>query len=152
MSGPAQLQAENDELRAKVALLMGETPVHPSVGLFVAGERAADCVGLAENALLQTLVGVWPLVRLEWEPPEEIPDGLAIWRRWDLLWRGATLDLADLAERMGVEEDLVRRVLTRAKAARLVYPDGRVHAYAAAVLEALMRKKLGVKPKKQGAA
>lgn len=115
---------------------------HPLLARFVAQERPEQAAVLAHDRALVRLVAVWPQAEIEWTPPEEVPDGLPAWRLWQLLWAGATIDVAALAAQMDVEVDLVLRKLALAKAARLVYPDGTVHGGAVGILHAIIARQV----------
>ncbi|TMW77975.1 hypothetical protein FG147_02455 [Thauera sp. UPWRP] len=87
---------------------------------------------VVDDKALQKVLAAWPMVGVTDSGIEHFsPDDAA---SWDAVWSGLRVDLATLAQVAGLQHGPATLAFNRAKALRLIYPDGTVHATARMVL------------------
>lgn len=116
------------------------------LGAFRARElERPECVHpLLRDPVLRNLVVVWNLSAVQLGPPDgSPPEGDAA--RWEWLWRSAVYDRDALANALRVDRMKVGRLVARASAFRLIYPDGTVNQLAIQFVRGEILKDMGGK-------
>jgi len=99
---------------------------------------------LLEDEQLVSVVNSWNKIRVEWNPPDTLPDiPLSDHDLWSLLWEYSFWDMEDLAIAAGVTEAMAARCFIRAKLCRLIYPDGSVSNSSKRVIALIIGSTLG---------
>lgn len=122
------------------------TPAAGALRDFKAQERARpECVHpLVRDPILRNMVIAWELSPVTFRPPDgAAPGGEAA--RWAWLWRGVEFDRDALANALRVDSMSVRRLVDRAAAFRLIYPDGTANRLAIQFVQGEISKDLGGK-------
>lgn len=86
---------------------------------------------------LQRVLAVWPMV-----PRKLLADPLMASKDWRGLWGCVEVDEEALMQMCGLPMGRAPLAFTRAKALRLIYPDGSLHAYGKAALLKLIKDAL----------
>lgn len=95
---------------------------------------------VVEDKALQKVLAAWPTV-----PLRRMADDAAESRNadgaesWDALWQTVHVDLAEVATLCGLQPGPAVLAFNRARALRLIYPDGTLHAVAKVVLQKRIR-------------
>lgn len=110
-------------------------------------ETVEQVFALKDNTEVQKLVAAWPAAKLISSPTcrqksQPQPDS----DLWEWIWTQRTVDLDDLALKLGTCRTRAAAALEIARGNRLVYPDGTVHEQALLYIRALVARDLGVKP------
>ncbi|MBZ0273808.1 hypothetical protein K8I61_17345 [bacterium] len=99
-------------------------PAH-AVLAAIKGEAAyEDIVPLLEDIELQRLIVVWSKFPVVFTPDESEPP-INARSRWEWLWQFSRFDESELERHLACPSS-IRVLITRAKATRLIYPDGTV--------------------------
>lgn len=113
---------------------------------------------LIRDPILRNLVVAWTTIPVTFNDPK-IPDeslkgnGNAKEdenRRWKNLWTGVDYDREELATALRIDEMKVMRLVDRASAFRLIYPDGTANELAVKYVRAEISKSLNKKPGPRG--
>jgi len=104
-------------------------------------ESLEDLAPAVDDPASIRLLASWPRIRVEWRPGKgKAPESSA--ERWTWLWSEVRLDV----EQLGVATRLPRTTLDLclrcAVEARLIYPDGSVHAHARRLVAAFTATRL----------
>jgi len=100
-------------------------------------EGAEQAAGLGDVAV-RRLIMLWPSVRVGWEVPDpedfgDMGDG-EVWRE---IWLSVGVDLVEVAGLMDSSIDLAREAFEKARAGRMIYPDGTVNRKVREVVAAM---------------
>lgn len=87
---------------------------------------------------LQRMLAVWPLV----ERRVVVDPYMAAEGGWAMLWTAVEVDEKGLWELCGLPTGRAPAAFARAKALRLIYPDGSVHHYGKMVVQKLIKDAL----------
>lgn len=115
-------------------------------------EERLECVHpLVKDPLLRNFVVAWSVSEIEFcRPDGPVPGDEAA--RWHWLWEGVRFDRREIANALKIEQTKVGRLVQRAAAFRLIYPDGTVNQKAIAFIRAeiakAMSSKKGGRPRK----
>lgn len=115
-------------------------------------EERLECVHpLVKDPLLRNFVVAWSVSEIGFERPAgEVPADEAV--RWNWLWEGVRFDRREIANALKIEVSKVGRLVQRAAAFRLIYPDGTANQMAVKFIRAeiakAMSSKKGGRPKK----
>ncbi|MGD9954319.1 MAG: hypothetical protein AB7S87_17240 [Burkholderiales bacterium] len=93
---------------------------------FRASEPEAPLLFVREDRDLRRMLAAWRMMGVLKRPD----DMTAIPGTWDGLWEGVEVDLARLADLLSTYGGQAKQLFERARALRLIYPDGGVHAKA----------------------
>jgi hypothetical protein len=86
-------------------------------------ERPEVIHPLLNNSILRNLVIAWSMTPVSFATPKgEVPEEEAA--RWRWLWQGVRFDRDDIANALKLDRTKVGRLVDRASAFRLIYPDG----------------------------
>lgn len=115
-------------------------------------EERVECVHpLVKDPLLRNFVVAWSMSEVGFNRPDgDVPADEAA--RWNWLWGGVEFDRREIANALKIDQSKVGRLVQRAAAFRLIYPDGTVNQKAimfirAEIAKAMASKKSG-RPKK----
>lgn len=114
-------------------------------------EQRLECVHpLVKDALLRNFVVAWSVSEVSFERPEgEVPHDEA--GRWNWLWEGVQYDRREISNALKIDQSRIGRLVQRAAAFRLIYPDGTVNQKAIMFIRAeiakAMSSKKGGRPK-----
>jgi hypothetical protein len=114
-------------------------------------EERVECVHpLVNDPLLRNFVVAWSMSEVEFHRPEgEVPGDEA--SRWNWLWEGVEFDRREISNALKIDQSKVGRLVQRAAAFRLIYPDGTVNQKAIMFIRAeiakAMSSKKGGRPK-----
>ena len=111
-----------------------------------------ECVHpLVNDPLLRNFVVAWSMSEVVFmRPVGDVPDDESA--RWNWLWEGVEFARREIANALKIDQSKLGRLVQRASAFRLIYPDGTVNQKAimfirAEIAEAMASKK-GGRPKK----
>lgn len=110
-----------------------------ALALACAPYRAAEvretALMVVQDKDLQRVLAVWPLVdRLVMADPQEAGK-----EGWERLWSAVVVDEKGFEALCGLPTGRAPAALSRAKALRLIYPDGTVHQYGKMVVQKLIK-------------
>ena len=111
------------------------------VRVFVGEKREAGTthrgVVLEGDQQALRVAAAWDAVKIGWTRPEgNPPDGAD--DLWEWLWSGVHVDMYELADRAGVNDDVARAKMDVLRSARLIMPNGKLSMLA----QGLMRSKV----------
>lgn len=108
-------------------------------------EERLECVHpLVKDSLLRNFVVAWSMSDISFERPEgPVPDDEA--SRWNWLWDGVGFDRDEIANALKIDRTKVGRLVDRASAFRLIYPDGTVNQMAVKFIRAEIAKAMKAK-------
>lgn len=103
-------------------------------------EERLECVHpLVKDSLLRNFVVAWSMSSVSFDRPEgPMPDDEA--SRWNWLWTGNRFDRREIANALKIDQTKVGRLVDRAAAFRLIYPDGTVNQMAVKFIRAEIAK------------
>ena len=115
-------------------------------------QRAENLHPLVKDPVLRNLVTAWSMFPVEFGDPEgEVPEEEKA--RWGWLWSKVEYDSEEFAEVLRLDGLKVGRLVNRAAAFRLIYPDGSSSTLALQFIrneiQKAMKKKPG-RPKEKG--
>ncbi len=109
------------------------------------GERPEVIHPLLHNPILRNLVIAWSMTPVTFTHIKgAVPEDEAA--RWRWLWQGVQFDRDDIANALKIDRMKVGRLVERASAFRLIYPDGTANAVALQFIRSEIAK--GLKTKK----
>lgn len=103
-----------------------------------AAETAETAAIVLQDADLQRVLAAWPMVA------RTLPSGVS-GDTWESLWAGVEYDERELLEMTGLQLGRAVTAWRRARALRLVYPDGSLHKFGRMVLQKKLKEGLGGK-------
>lgn len=119
--------------------------IDEALSRFKATETKETAALVVEDKDLQRILACWPHVpRAVVESPLENPGN------WAALWDGVGVDEPALADLSGLTAGRALVAYRRARALRLIYPDGTVHSVARVVLQAVIRAAVPAAAKPRG--
>jgi len=122
------------------------TPAAAALLAFKAQEKfRPECVHpLIRDPVLRNMVIAWELSPVTFRPPDgAAPEGEAA--RWAWLWSGTSFDREALSNALRIDSMSIRRLVERAAAFRLIYPDGTTNRLAIQFVQGEISKDLGGK-------
>lgn len=90
---------------------------------------------VVEDKALQKVLAAWPMVPVRRMADDAAASHLADDAGWDALWQTVHVDPAEVATLCGLQPGPAVLAFNRARALRLIYPDGTIHAVAKVVLQ-----------------
>ena len=108
-------------------------------------EERLECVHpLVKDTLLRNFVVAWSMSDVTFKRPEgPIPGDEAT--RWNWLWTGVQFDRNEIANALKIDRTKVGRLVDRASAFRLIYPDGTVNQMAIKFIRSEIAKAMASK-------
>ena len=108
-------------------------------------QRAENLHPIVRDPVLRNLVTAWSLFPVEFGDPEgEMPKDEKA--RWQWLWSGVSYNAEAFAEVLRLDSLKIGRLVSRAAAFRLIYPDGSSNALALQFIRNEIQKAVGKKP------
>lgn len=103
-------------------------------------EERLECVHpLVKDSLLRNFVVAWSMSSVTFARPEgPMPDDEP--SRWNWLWTGVRIPRREIANALKIDQSKVGRLVDRAAAFRLIYPDGTVNQMAVKFIRAEIAK------------
>jgi len=116
-------------------------------------QRAENLHPIVKDSVLRNLIAAWSLFPVEFGEPEgERPEDEKA--RWKWLWTNVEYDAEAFADVLRLDSLKIGRLVSRAVAFRLIYPDGTANALALQFVRNEIQKALGKKagrpPKEKG--
>lgn len=108
-----------------------------AIAMARAGENRETAAIVVSDRDLQRILACWPMVPRSAVTEPQFPDEAA--PEWEALWDGVAVDEAALADLAGLPLGRAPVAYKRARALRLIYPDGSIHQVARVVLQALIK-------------
>lgn len=112
-------------------------------------ERGEVVHPLVRDPILRNLVVIWPMLPVQFEMPKGSPPEEEN-QKWLWLWTGVKYDLDQLSESLKLDKVKLSRLVDRAAAFRLIYPDGTANKLATQFVRGeiakSLQKKSGPKP------
>jgi len=107
-------------------------------------QRAENLHPIVKDSVLRNLVTAWSLFEVEFGDPEGEPprDEKA---RWKWLWSNVKYDSEEFADILRLDSLKVGRLVNRAVAYRLIYPDGSANTLALQFIRNEIQKAVGKK-------
>lgn len=108
-------------------------------------EERLECVHpLVKDSLLRNFVVAWSMSEVAFTRPDgDVPVAEAA--RWNWLWEGVRFDRREIANALKIDQSKVGRLVQRAAAFRLIYPDGTANQKAVAFIRAEIAKAMSSK-------
>lgn len=119
---------------------MAELTFAEALALFKAEENNEVAALTLNDKGLQAILACWPMVQRR--IPDALPARGGMCDVWSLLWSIVEFDEREVVELSGLPTGIAIAAFRRAKATRLIYPDGGVHKVARGVLQKLIRDAL----------
>lgn len=107
-------------------------------------KRAENLHPIVKDSVLRNLVTAWSLFPVEFGDPEGPPPQEEK-ARWQWLWSNVNYDSEDFADILRLDSLKVGRLVNRAAAFRLIYPDGSSNAIALQFIRNEIQKAVGKK-------
>jgi len=100
---------------------------------FKSHERDDALVFLVNDKAALRVVAAWSNLNIRWSDPGTTPPTIEN-ELWSWLWIGCDVTPSMIAISTGLRMSIVREILPVLQSARLIYPDGTIHASAATVV------------------
>jgi len=99
---------------------------------------------MLEHHALCAYVAAWRHANVEWSPPEEeeLEGEPTLNQLWQVVWKWADWDVAEVALLANLSETEAMTLGVRARALKLVYPDGTISVSSQEALRLLVDAKL----------